>query len=83
MDRISPLKRGEGYIFKIKLLVVLIAKNYILAVAKYIQGSIEGGIIIHCPMVYLKVSLYDRSYYNLTHPKWFSRLQDHLGIKSG
>jgi elongation factor G len=59
------MKRGEGNIFEGKIIEVLIPKTYIRAVDKGTQEAMAVGIIAHCPMLDLKVSLFNGSYYNV------------------
>lgn len=80
---ISPLKRGEGYIFEDKIVGGSIPKTYIPAVDKGIQEAMAGGIIAHCPMVDVKVSLYDGSYHNVDSSEMAFKIAGSLGFKKG
>ena len=80
---ISPLKRGEGYIFEDKIVGGAIPKTYIPAVNKGIQEAMAGGIIAHCPMVDVKVSLYDGSYHNVDSSEMAFKIAGSLGFKKG
>lgn len=80
---ISPLKRGEGYIFEDKIVGGAIPKTYIPAVDKGIQEAMAGGIIAHCPMVDVKVTLYDGSYHNVDSSEMAFKIAGSLGFKKG
>ena len=80
---ISPLKRGEGYIFEDKIVGGAIPKTYIPAVDKGIQEAMAGGIIAHYPMVDVKVSLYDGSYHNVDSSEMAFKIAGSLGFKKG
>ena len=80
---ISPLKRGEGYVFEDKIVRGAIPKTYIPAVDKGIQGAMADGIIAHFPMVDVKVSLYDGSYHNVDSSELAFKIAGSLGFKKG
>ena len=80
---ISPLKRGEGFVFENKIIGGAIPKTYIPAVEKGIQEAMEGGIIAHYPMVDVKVSLYDGSYHNVDSSEMAFKIAGSLGFKKG
>lgn len=80
---ISPMKRGEGYIFEDKIVGGAIPKTYIPAVDKGIQEAMAGGIIAHYPMVDVKVSLYDGSYHNVDSSEMAFKIAGSLGFKKG
>ena len=80
---ISPMKRGEGYIFEDKIVGGAIPKTYIPAVDKGIQEAMEGGVIAHYPMVDVKVSLYDGSYHNVDSSEMAFKIAGSLGFKKG
>ncbi len=80
---ISPLKRGEGYIFEDKIVGGAIPKTYIPAVDKGIQEAMANGIIARYPMVDVKVSLYDGSYHNVDSSEMAFKIAGSLGFKKG
>ena len=80
---ISPLKRGEGYVFEDKIVGGAVPKTYIPAVDKGIQEAMAGGIIAHCPMVDVKVSLYDGSYHNVDSSEMAFKIAGSIGFKKG
>ena len=80
---ISPLKRGEGFIFENKIVGGAIPKTYIPAVEKGIEEAMASGIIAHYPMVDVKVSLYDGSYHNVDSSEMAFKIAGSLGFKKG
>ena len=80
---ISPLKRGEGFVFENKIVGGAIPKTYIPAVEKGIQEAMAGGVIAHYPMVDVKVSLYDGSYHNVDSSEMAFKIAGSLGFKKG
>nr|MBC8285026.1 elongation factor G [Nitrospinota bacterium] len=80
---ISPLKRGEGFVFENKIVGGAIPKSYIPAVEKGIQEAMANGIITHYPMVDVKVSLYDGSYHNVDSSEMAFKIAGSLGFKKG
>ena len=80
---ISPLKRGEGFIFENKIVGGAIPKTYIPAVEKGIQEAMAGGVIAHYPMVDVKISLYDGSYHNVDSSEMAFKIAGSLGFKKG
>ena len=80
---ISPLNRGDGYIFEDNIVGGAIPKTYIPAVDKGIQEAMEHGIIAHYPMVDVKVRLYDGSYHNVDSSEMAFKIAGSLGFKKG
>jgi len=80
---ISPMKRGEGFVFENKIVGGAIPKTYIPAVEKGIQEAMANGIIAHYPMVDVKVSLYDGSYHNVDSSEMAFKIAGSLGFKKG
>ncbi len=80
---ISPLKRGEGFVFENKIVGGAIPKTYIPAVEKGIQEAMANGIIAHFPMVDVKASLYDGSYHNVDSSEMAFKIAGSLGFKKG
>jgi elongation factor G len=80
---ISPLIRGEGYVFEDKIVGGAIPKTYIPAVDKGIQEAMAGGIIAHCPIVDVKVTLFDGTYHNVDSSEISFKIAGSLGFKKG
>ena len=62
---VEPLPRGEGYQFEDAIFGGSIPRNFIPAVEKGIVEAMEHGVIAGCPVVDVKVKLYDGSYHTV------------------
>jgi elongation factor G len=80
---ISPLPKGEGFIFEDKIVGGAIPKTYIPAVEKGIQEAMQGGVIAHYPMVDVRIKLVDGSYHNVDSSEMAFKIAGSLGFKKG
>ena len=80
---ISPLKKGEGFLFEDKIVGGAIPKTYIPAVEKGIQEAMKDGVIAHYPMVDVKIRLVDGSYHNVDSSEMAFKIAGSLGFKKG
>jgi elongation factor G len=62
---ISPLPRGEGFVFEDKIVGGVVPRQYIPAVEKGVVEAMEEGNLAKFQVVDLKVSLYDGSYHTV------------------
>ncbi|ACH39330.1 translation elongation factor G [Citrifermentans bemidjiense Bem] len=62
---LSPLPRGEGYLFEDKIVGGVIPRQYIPAVDKGIQEAAKEGFLAGNPVVDFKVALYDGSFHTV------------------
>ncbi|GFO56813.1 elongation factor G [Geomonas sp. Red276] len=62
---LSPMPRGEGYLFEDKIVGGVIPRQYIPAVDKGIQEAAKEGFLAGNPVVDFKVSLYDGSFHTV------------------
>ncbi len=60
---ISPLPRGEKFLFESKIFGGAIPKNYIPAIEKGVIEAMSEGILAGYPVVDVKVVVYDGSYH--------------------
>ncbi len=61
----EPLKSGDGFQFVDKIVGGSIPKNYIPSVEKGIVETMQTGELAGCPVVDLRVTLYDGSYHDV------------------
>lgn len=80
---ISPLPKGKGYEFENKIVGGAIPKSYIPAVDKGIQEAMAHGVLANCPMVDIKVSLYDGSYHDVDSSELAFKIAGSMGFKKG
>jgi len=62
---ISPLSRGEGFVFDDKIVGGVVPRQYIPATEKGVVEAMEEGSLAGYPMVDMRVALYDGSYHNV------------------
>ena len=60
---VEPNERGAGFVFENKIDEELLPKEFIPAIKKGIEGSLEGGALAGFPVIDVKVSLVDGSYH--------------------
>jgi elongation factor G len=63
--RLAPLPRGEGFAFDNAVVGGVIPKEYIPAVQAGVVEAMQHGIVAGCPVVDVKVSIYDGSYHEV------------------
>jgi len=56
---VSPLERGEGFVFDEALVGMNVPRNFVPAVEKGLQEAILSGVLAGYPVVDLKVRFYD------------------------
>lgn len=80
---ISPVEKGGGFVFENKIVGGSVPKTYIPAVEKGIREAMAHGMIAHCPMVDVRVKLYDGSYHNVDSSEMAFKIAGSLGFKKG
>ncbi|MDD5093818.1 MAG: elongation factor G [Dehalococcoidia bacterium] len=80
---IEPLPKGSGYEFAEKIVGGAIPKNYIPAVQKGINESLAQGVLAGCPIVDLKVTLYDGSFHAVDSSDMAFRIAGSYALKKG
>ena len=63
--RVEPQSRGKGFEFASEIVGGAVPKEYIPAVQKGVLKTLSDGIIANCPVVDIKVVLYDGSYHDV------------------
>ena len=63
--RAEPLGRGEGFEFENAVIGGTIPKDFIPAVQKGVEESLQNGPLLGFPIVDMKISLYDGSYHEV------------------
>jgi elongation factor G len=62
---ISPLSRGEGFVFDDKIVGGVVPRQYIPATEKGVVEAMEEGSLAGYPMVDMRVALYDGSFHTV------------------
>jgi len=63
--RLAPLPRGEGFVFDNAVVGGAIPREYISAVEAGVVEAMQHGISAGCPVVDVKISVYDGSYHEV------------------
>ena len=61
---VEPNERGKGFVFESRIDEELIPKEFIPAIKKGVEGSLEGGPLAGFSVIDVKVSLVDGSYHD-------------------
>ncbi len=80
---VVPREPGEGYEFDNKIVGGAIPKEYIPAVDKGIQESLQSGVIAGYPVVDIKVELVDGSYHEVDSSEMAFKVAGSMAIKDG
>lgn len=77
----SPMPRGEGYLFEDKIVGGVIPRQYIPAVDKGIQEAAQEGFLAGYPVVDFKVSLYDGSFHTVDSSEMAFKIAGSMAFK--
>ena len=77
----SPMPRGEGYLFEDKIVGGVIPRQYIPAVDKGIQDAALEGFLAGYPVVDFKVALYDGSFHTVDSSEMAFKIAGSMAFK--
>jgi elongation factor G len=77
----SPMPRGEGYLFEDKIVGGVIPRQYIPAVDKGIQEAAVDGFLAGYPVVDFKVALYDGSFHTVDSSEMAFKIAGSMAFK--
>ncbi len=80
---IEPAGQGEGYSFENAIVGGVVPKEYIPAVDKGIQETIQNGLLAGYPIVDVKVKLVDGSYHEVDSSEMAFKIAGSMGFKDG
>ena len=80
--RLSPMPRGEGYLFDDRIVGGVIPRQYIPAVDKGIQEASLRGVIAGYPLVDFRAELYDGSYHSVDSNEMSFKMAGILAFKA-
>ena len=80
---IEPLPRGGGFEFVDKIVGGAIPKQYIPAVEKGIVEAMLEGEYAGCPVVDVKITLYDGSFHDVDSSEMAFKIAGSMGFKKG
>ncbi len=77
----SPMPRGEGYLFEDKIVGGVIPRQYIPAVDKGVQEASVDGFLAGYPVVDFKVTLYDGSFHTVDSSEMAFKIAGSMAFK--
>jgi len=80
---LEPLERGKQFEFEDRIVGGVVPRNYIPSVEKGVRKAMEEGILAKCPVVDVKVKLYDGSYHTVDSSDIAFQIAGSLAFKSG
>ncbi|MFZ2088630.1 MAG: elongation factor G [Desulfobaccales bacterium] len=80
---ISPLPRGEGFVFEDGIVGGVIPKNYIPSVEKGIVEAMTEGVLAGFRVVDVKIRLYDGSFHDVDSSDMAFKIAGSMGFKKG
>ena len=80
--RLSPMPRGEGYLFEDKIVGGVIPRQYIPAVDKGLQEAAQRGVLAGYPLVDFRAELYDGSYHSVDSNEMSFKMAGILAFKA-
>ena len=79
---ISPLPRGEGFVFEDKIVGGVVPRQYIPATEKGVVEAMEEGNLAGYQIVDLKVSLYDGSFHTVDSSEMAFKIAASMALRS-
>lgn len=80
---LSPLTRGQGFEFEDDIVGGAIPRQFIPAVEKGVRETMVDGVIAGCPVVDIRVALYDGSYHAVDSSEMAFKLAATKAFKEG
>ncbi len=81
--KLEPLERGAGYQFENQVVGGTVPREYIPAVEKGALEAIESGVLLGCPVVDIKIILYDGSYHDVDSSEIAFKMATKMAFKTG
>ena len=78
---VEPLPRGGGFEFVDKIVGGVIPKGFIPAVDKGVRDALKKGVIAGCPVVDVKVTLYDGQYHDVDSSEMAFKIAGSMAFK--
>jgi elongation factor G len=79
--RVEPLADPSGFEFENAIVGGVVPKEYIGAVQKGVEESLEGGVVAGFPMSGLKVTLFDGSYHEVDSSEMAFKIAASMGVR--
>ncbi len=81
--RMEPLAKGTGFEFVNKIVGGAIPSKYVPAVEKGIKEAMREGVLASCPVVDLKVTLYDGTFHDVDSSDIAFQIAGSMAFKKG
>ena len=81
--KLEPMQEGSGYVFEDAIVGGSIPKEFIPAVNKGIQEQLQNGVLAGCPVVDIKVTLYDGSFHDVDSSEMSFKVAGSMAVREG
>ena len=81
--KLEPLEEGSGFEFEDAIVGGSIPKEFIPAASKGIEEQLQNGVLAGCPVVDVKVTLYDGSFHDVDSSEMSFKVAGSLAIRNG
>jgi elongation factor G len=81
--RVTPLKRGEGFVFKDEIKGGSIPKEFIAPIQKGVVEAMENGVLAGYPLVDIEVAVYDGSYHEVDSSEQAFKIAGSMALQDG
>jgi elongation factor G len=78
---VAPLPRGEGFVFESRIVGGAIPRNFIPAVEKGVVEAMHEGVLSGCPVVDVRVAVYDGSYHVVDSSEMAFKIAGSMALK--
>ncbi len=81
--KLEPLEEGAGYEFVDEVVEGSVPQEFIPAVNKGIQEQLQNGVLAGCPVVDIKVTLYDGSFHDVDSSEMSFKVAGSMAVRDG
>ncbi|MCB0721723.1 MAG: elongation factor G [Ignavibacteriae bacterium] len=81
--KIEPLERGQGFEFVDKIVGGVIPGRFVPAVEKGINEVLKNGVVVGCPVIDVKVTLFDGSFHNVDSDENSFKIAGSMAFRKG
>ncbi len=81
--KLEPLEEGSGFEFEDAIVGGSIPKEFIPATSKGIEEQLQNGVLAGCPVVDVKVTLYDGSFHDVDSSEMSFKVAGSLAVRNG
>ncbi len=81
--KLEPLPEGSGYEFEDEITGGAIPKEFIPAAIKGMEEQLQNGVVAGCPVVDVKVTLFDGSFHDVDSSEMSFKVAGSLAIRNG